>query len=72
MTACANAANEVAVEAFLQGRLSFPGIMETVGSTLSTMKKNMPSTLEEILAIDQTVRTIAKTYIDKNSTKKAG
>ncbi len=73
-TACIglNAANEVAVEAFLQGRLSFPGIMETVETALSTMKKNMPSTLEEILAIDQTVRTIAKTYIDKNSTKKAG
>lgn len=69
---CLNAANEVAVEAFLQGRLSFPGIIETVEAALATMKKNMPSTLEEILAIDQTVRTMAKTYIDKNPTKKAG
>ena len=38
MPAMYNAANEVAVQAFVEGRLSFPGIWETVEKVLSNAR----------------------------------
>jgi 1-deoxy-D-xylulose-5-phosphate reductoisomerase len=66
-----NAANEVAVQAFLGRRLSFTGIVETVAAILDRAQESAPKTLEEILLIDQTVRSRTHAYIIKNS-KKAG
>ncbi len=60
-----NAANEVAVEHFLTGRLSFLRIAEIVEETLTkTAGKNLPtSTLEEILAIDALAREISNNLV---------
>ncbi len=58
-----NAANEVAVELFSAGRLSFPGIWQTVEHTMEHHRMLGEDTLEAILAADswsrQTAREVA-------------
>jgi 1-deoxy-D-xylulose-5-phosphate reductoisomerase len=59
-----NAANEVAVSAFLGGRLSFPGIAALVASVLEQAAGRQglvsaPQTVEDALAIDREARHIA-------------
>ncbi len=56
LPAVLNAANEVAVEAFLDGRLSFPAIVETVASTLEAVQDGSEDSLEDILAADAQAR----------------
>ncbi len=57
MPAMFNAANEVAVEAFVQGRLSFPGIWRTVEAVLSTATpRDYKGSLEMILEDDAWAR----------------
>lgn len=51
-----NAANEVAVEAFLRGRLSFPGIVETVTKVLDNASDGSEDSLDDILAADAAAR----------------
>lgn len=54
-----NAANEVAVEAFVAGRLPFPGIAELVARTLAAVGAREPGSLEEVLAADGEARRAA-------------
>ncbi|MEM6910256.1 MAG: 1-deoxy-D-xylulose-5-phosphate reductoisomerase [Verrucomicrobiota bacterium] len=54
-----NAANEVAVAAFLEGRLSFPGIWRLVGQVMETHAVGRGSTLEELLEADLWARVEA-------------
>lgn len=63
MPAVLNAANEVAVEAFLGGRLSFLGITETVAKVLETVQSGSEDSLEDILAADFTARSEAEHII---------
>ena len=64
MPAVLNAANEVAVEAFLNGKLSFMGISETVMKTVGMLSSRKSSkTLEEILDADRTAREYARKII---------
>jgi 1-deoxy-D-xylulose-5-phosphate reductoisomerase len=59
--ACAyNAANEVAVAAFLDGRLPFLGIAETVGETLAEVDGAPAGDLEELVAADEEARRLAE------------
>jgi 1-deoxy-D-xylulose-5-phosphate reductoisomerase len=58
-TCVLNAADEIAVEAFLQGRISFPAIARVVEETLQRMPDREPSTVEEILGIDHEARRVA-------------
>jgi 1-deoxy-D-xylulose-5-phosphate reductoisomerase len=62
-TAALNAANEVAVEAFLAGRLSFPGIAARVEQTLDVLEGrnalSPPADLATALALDHMARTVA-------------
>ena len=51
-----NAANEVAVAAFLDGRLPFLGIARVVGEVLDGHTAGEASSVEEILEIDQQAR----------------
>jgi 1-deoxy-D-xylulose-5-phosphate reductoisomerase len=51
-----NAANEVAVAAFLAERLSFTGIADLVASALDEVPGSRCSTLEEVLALDRRAR----------------
>lgn len=51
-----NAANEIAVERFLKGGISFGGIAELVDKTLSECNFSEPNSLEDVLEIDCEVR----------------
>jgi 1-deoxy-D-xylulose-5-phosphate reductoisomerase len=55
-----NAANEVAVAAFLEGRLPFLGIAEVVEETLAASDGAAAHGLEELLETDATARRLAK------------
>ncbi len=54
-----NAANEVAVRAFLEHRLSFPGIPRIVESVLTRMRPGSVSSLEDVEAADREARELA-------------
>jgi 1-deoxy-D-xylulose-5-phosphate reductoisomerase len=58
-TCVLNAADEIAVEAFLQGRINFPAIARVVEETLRRMPYREPADVEEILAIDSEARRVA-------------
>jgi len=60
-----NAANEVAVAAFLQKRVPFLAIPQIIDKTLSTIGHFEPSTLEQVLAADAQARQVAATQINK-------
>ena len=51
-----SAANEVAVEAFVNGRLNFPGIAAAVGRTMDRHQVVPHPTLEQILEADAWAR----------------
>ncbi|MDR2201067.1 MAG: 1-deoxy-D-xylulose-5-phosphate reductoisomerase [Puniceicoccales bacterium] len=55
-----NGANEVAVELFLQKKIGFGAIPGLVESVLGKIESKDYGTLEEVLAVDQMVRTKAK------------
>jgi 1-deoxy-D-xylulose-5-phosphate reductoisomerase len=55
-----NAANEVAVAAFLDGRLSFLGIAETVEETLAAVDGAPARDLGELVAADQEARRLGQ------------
>ena len=54
-----NAANEVAVDAFVAGRLPFTGIAELVQQTLAAVGACEPSSLADVLAADSEARRTA-------------
>jgi 1-deoxy-D-xylulose-5-phosphate reductoisomerase len=58
-----NAANEVAVAAFLEGRIGFLDIAETVERTLDTVSGAPAADLEELTAADAEARRIAETAL---------
>lgn len=51
-----NAANEVAVASFLDGRIQFPEISDLVEKTLERNRRPAPGSIEEVFAIDTEVR----------------
>ena len=57
-----NAANEVAVAAFLEHGLSFPGIAEVVTETVERLRRSasVARTLEDIFAFDAEARALAE------------
>jgi 1-deoxy-D-xylulose-5-phosphate reductoisomerase len=60
LPAVLNAANEVAVEAFVNHKLSFLGITETVRRTMDAHQVVTHPTLEQILAADVWARSEAE------------
>jgi len=54
-----NAANEVAVSAFLRGAITFPRIARIISSTLDQVQGGPAGSLEEILAADAAARRVA-------------
>lgn len=58
-----NAANEVAVAAFLQKRAPFLAIPRIVDQALSAVSNFEPSTLEQVLSADAAARHIASTHL---------
>lgn len=55
-----NAANEVAVEAFLDGRLSFPGIATVIAETLAALPTVAVDDLDALFALDSEARVVAR------------
>lgn len=54
-----NAADEVAVEAFLQGRLGFLGITDVVRSALEEVDWRELKTVDDVLEVDSEARSVA-------------
>jgi 1-deoxy-D-xylulose-5-phosphate reductoisomerase len=59
-TAVLNAANEVAVEAFLQQRIRFDQIHALNVATLAAVQPSNPDTLHALLALDAETRAVAQ------------
>ena len=58
-----NAADEVAVEAFLQERLSFPGIVDVIGSVMEGVASVPADSLQAVDDADSEARRKAKEFI---------
>jgi 1-deoxy-D-xylulose-5-phosphate reductoisomerase len=58
-----NAANEVAVQSFLDDKLSFINIITVVEESLSKIPSSEPSSLIDIKVIDEEARRIAGSLI---------
>ena len=65
-TCTLNAADEVAVAAFLEGRIPFPGIAVTVEETLTRHSGREARTIEEVIAIDQESRELARQIVGES------
>ncbi len=66
MTAILNAANEVAVAAFLARRIAFmaiPALVETVCEKLARERIAAPASLDEALAVDHVARNMARSLL---------
>ena len=63
MPAIMNAANEVAVDAFLKGRIGFLDIAETIGKTMQQMPFISQPTYDDYVATDRESREFAKNLI---------
>jgi 1-deoxy-D-xylulose-5-phosphate reductoisomerase len=62
-TATLNAADEIAVEAFLAGEIPFPAIAATVSETLERTPLREPSSIAEVLEADRAARRVAHEII---------
>ena len=60
-----NAANEVAVAAFLAGRISFPAIVDTVRRVLDAEAPAAPTSLHDIFSVDASSRAAAQHFVDR-------
>ncbi|MBJ7438541.1 MAG: 1-deoxy-D-xylulose-5-phosphate reductoisomerase [Sphingopyxis sp.] len=60
-----NAANEVAVAAFLAGRISFPAIVDTVRRVIDAAEPAAPSSLQDIFSVDAASRAAAQHFVDQ-------
>jgi 1-deoxy-D-xylulose-5-phosphate reductoisomerase len=65
MPAVLNAANEMAVAAFLNGRLGFMGIPQTVEATMEAHRLEPLESLEQVLAVNHWARGFAQGLIDR-------
>jgi 1-deoxy-D-xylulose-5-phosphate reductoisomerase len=59
-TCTLNAADEIAVGAFLEGKIPFPAIAQTIEETLSRQSVREPETIAEVIEIDEASRETAR------------
>jgi 1-deoxy-D-xylulose-5-phosphate reductoisomerase len=64
-TCTLNAADEVAVEAFLAGRISFPAIAALIAETLERVPVREARSVGEVLEIDRESRAVARGIMEK-------
>jgi len=62
-----NAANEVAVQSFVQGKLSFLDIVPICQEALDQISESSPGSIDEVLLIDQHARQITEKVIHKKN-----
>ena len=60
-----NAANEVAVDAFIERKIGFLQIPKIIESTLQQIPSTHPENLQEVLDADQVARNLAKSCIEE-------
>lgn len=63
-SAILNAANEIAVEAFLQGQLAFTGIAQVIESCMQSITAVEADSIETILDADAQAREVAMAYVN--------
>ena len=54
-----NAGNEIAVQAFLEGRIRFPEMADVVSEAIEGVGAEQPTSVEDVLAVDGTARAVA-------------
>jgi 1-deoxy-D-xylulose-5-phosphate reductoisomerase len=62
-----NAADEIAVEAFLGGQISFPSIAAVVEETLDRVPVRQAASVQEILDIDEHSRSVARKIVGERA-----
>jgi 1-deoxy-D-xylulose-5-phosphate reductoisomerase len=63
-----NAANEVAVASFLEGRIAFTDIANMVGEAIGRSRAPAPRSIDEVIEIDQTTRRQVSAMIEETCT----
>jgi 1-deoxy-D-xylulose-5-phosphate reductoisomerase len=66
-----NAADEVAVEAFLERRISFPGIAEVIERVLARTPRGKISSIGDVLAADGEARRMAREEVERKAARSA-
>jgi 1-deoxy-D-xylulose-5-phosphate reductoisomerase len=59
-----NAANEIAVAAFLDGQIAFTRIVQCAQDVLSAALPPPPASLEEVIAVDREARIRAREVME--------
>ena len=67
-----NAADEVAVEAFLKEEISFPGIAEVVSETLEALGSRNAESVADVLEIDLESRRVARENVQTRTGRRTG
>jgi 1-deoxy-D-xylulose-5-phosphate reductoisomerase len=62
-----NAANEIAVEAFLSDRLPFARIAAVIENTLARMSQSAPASIDDVLALDAGARGLASELVARHA-----
>ena len=62
-TIALNAADEVAVAAFLEGKIGFKGIPEAIESTMGETRREKPQSIEQVLKLDAEARRLAEEHV---------
>jgi 1-deoxy-D-xylulose-5-phosphate reductoisomerase len=63
MPATLNAANEVAVQAFLDGKMGFTAIPRAIANVMDRLPATRIDSLDDVLAADQAARRLAEAYV---------
>jgi len=64
-TCVLNAADEIAVEAFLNERISFPAIATVVEETLNHVSSRSCSSIQEVIKVDEEARAVARQLVSE-------
>jgi len=64
-----NAADEIAVAAFLEGRIPFRGIPRTIEEVLGQTTASAPASIKEVLAADEAARECARSIIGQHTAR---
>ena len=71
-TCTLNAADEIAVEAFLREEISFPAIAEVVEETLDRVPSREAASVDEVLEIDEHSRAVAREVVRRKTMSGTG
>jgi len=65
LPAVLNAANEIAVDAFIAGKIGFTDIWRVVGQTMDAHVWNAGETLDALIAADEAARVLATSFLNQ-------